>query len=97
MLNFIKRYSIWIICLLSFFTALFYAQLNLSQLPDEFKRRNTTVITNDDYSYLNPTETYIETGIWKQEGNSIQSYFLRPPGYGIFYLVFFFFFIQTLF
>ena len=89
MLNFIKKYTIWIICLLSFFTALFYAQLNLSELAGEFKRGNTTIITNDDYSYLNPAETYIETGVWKQEGNSIQSYFLRPPGYSVFYLVFF--------
>jgi len=85
---FLKKYIIWIICLLSFFSALFYNQLNLDKLPKELKRDNTTVITKDDYSYLNPPETYLKTGIWKQEGNDTQSYFLRPPGYGIFYLLF---------
>lgn len=85
---FLKKNIIWIICFLSFFTALFYNQLNLNKLPDTQKRENTTVITKDDYSYLNPAETYLKTGEWKQEGNSMQSYFLRPPGYGIFYLFF---------
>ena len=85
---FLKKNIIWFICILSFFTALFYSQLNLSKLPEERKRENTTVITKDDYSYLNPAENYLKTGVWKQEGNSMQSYFLRPPGYGIFYLFF---------
>lgn len=85
---FLKKNIIWIICSLSFFTALFYTHLNLNKLPNDLKRKNTTVITKDDYSYLNPPETYLKTGIWKQEGNNIQSHFLRPPGYGLFYLFF---------
>jgi hypothetical protein len=74
--------------LLSFFSASFYQQLNLNKLPNELKRDNTTVVTKDDYSYLNPPETFLRTGIWKQEGNSIQSHFLRPPGYGVLYYLF---------
>ena len=84
----LKKNIIWVICILSFFTALFYNQLNLKKLPQERKRENTTVITKDDYSYLNPAKNYLETGVWKQEGNTIQSYFLRPPGYGsVYYLL----------
>jgi len=86
---FLKKNIIWIICLFSFFSALFYNQLNLSKLPKEKIRDHTTVITQDDYSYLNPPETYLKTGKWKQDGTTTQSYFLRPPGYGAFYLIFF--------
>lgn len=87
-LNFIKSKRIWIICILSFFSALFYNQLNLKQLPEELKRENQTVITNDDVSYLTPPKNYIETGAWKANSIGKQAHFIRSPGYGIFYMVF---------
>ena len=87
-MHFIKNNTIWIICLLSFFSALFYNQLNLNLLPTELKRDNVTVATNDDVSYLAPPKNYLETGVWKANSIGDQSYFIRPPGYGIFYMFF---------
>ena len=59
--------------------------MNLSHIPDAEKRENQTIKTSDDYSYLNPAENYINYGEWKQDGASKQSYFVRTPGYGLFY------------
>jgi hypothetical protein len=85
-LNFIKSKSIWIICLLSFFTAFTYNEINLNKLPKEKIREYQTVITNDDNSYLSPAQNYLQLGEWKSDAIGKQAYFVRPPGYGIFYL-----------
>ncbi len=84
-LNFIKSKGIWIICVLSFIAAFSYNQVNLKHVPAKQIRQHQTIKTNDDNSYLSPPETYINTGEWKQNGPGKQSYFLRPPGYGLFF------------
>ena len=84
----LKKNIIWVICILSFCTAFFYNQLNLQQLPKDKIRENQTVITNDDISYIVPPKNYLATGVWKDNSIGKQSYFVRPPGYGIFYMVF---------
>ena len=84
--HFIKTKSIWIICLLSFLSALAYNEINLKHLPKEKIREGQTVITNDDYSYLKPAQNYLKTGEWKSDVLGNQAYFVRPPGYGVFYL-----------
>ncbi len=83
----IKKYTIHLICILSFFTALFYNELNLKYLPDDAKREHQTVGTNDDASYLNPPLNYLTTNTWYEDyyGGKI-GYFIRPPGYGLIYL-----------
>ncbi len=86
-LNVIKSKSIWIICILSFLTAFSYNQTNLKHIPKEQVREHQTVITNDDISYLRPAKNYIENGNWKANSPGIQSYFIRTPGYGIFYMM----------
>ncbi|MCO6500094.1 MAG: hypothetical protein J5I47_06915 [Vicingus serpentipes] len=85
---FIKKKSIWIICTLSFLSALFYNELNIHQLDNNQLRANETIITNDDASYLNPPTNYLNTKQWKDNSIGKQSYFIRPPGYGIFYFLF---------
>jgi len=87
-MDFLKNNTIWIICLFSFFSSLFYNQTNLHQLPEELKRDHITVITNDDASYLRPPENYIQTGIWQENSIGKQSHFVRSPGYGFFYMLF---------
>lgn len=80
-----KFKAIWFVCLLAFASALTINQLNLNQLSNEDKRQGKTIITNDDPSYLRPAENYIKTGEWKDNSLGTQSYFTRPPGYGILY------------
>ncbi len=87
-MNFFKKHIIWIICILSFCAAFFYNQLNLQHLSEDQLRENQTVITNDDISYIVPPQNYLATGIWKDNSIGKQSYFVRPPGYGMFYLIF---------
>lgn len=81
----IKFKAIWFICLLSFASALTFNIINLNQLPEENKRQGRTVKTSDDPSYLRPAENFIKTGEWKDNLLGTQSYFTRPPGYGILY------------
>lgn len=80
-----KFKAIWFICLLAFASAITVNQLNISKLPSESIRKGQTVITNDDASYLRPAENFITTGVWKDNSIGTQSYFTRPPGYGILY------------
>jgi hypothetical protein len=88
-MSFLKDNTIWIICILSFFSAFFYNQLNLKHIPKERLRENQTIITSDDFSYLAQPKNYLETGIWMGGSpQQKQSYFLRSPGYGIFCMVF---------
>ncbi len=81
-----KPKAIWIICILSFIAAFWVNEFNLDHLPASLIRENSTIITNDDASYLRPAENYLATGIWKDNGNTMQSHFIRPPGYGWFYM-----------
>jgi hypothetical protein len=84
-MNFLKNNAIKIICLLSFFTAFLYNQLNLNSLPTDSLRANQTVKTSDDPSYLRPPENWIKNNEWKDNSIGKQSYFIRTPGYGLFY------------
>lgn len=77
--------SLWIIVILSLFTATFFNQLNINQLPEEFIRDGETIITNDDGSYLGPATNFYENGIWKNNFSGKISYFAHTPGYGILY------------
>lgn len=78
---------LWLIVILSLFTATFFNQLNLNQLPKEFIRDGETVVTNDDLSYIRPAIHFNKTGVWKDEIKGDLSYFLRSPGYGTLYYI----------
>jgi hypothetical protein len=84
-----KDYLIYLVCLLSFVFALLYNSVNLHHLPVDYQRGGQTVITNDDISYLNPPTSYLKTNVWQEDywGGKV-GYFLRPPGYGLLYMVF---------
>jgi hypothetical protein len=84
-MRFLKIKTTWVICILSFASALFINQINLEHIPDSQKRNGITVKTSDDVSYLKPAENYIAFGEWKDNSLGKQSYFVRPPGYGIIY------------
>ena len=84
-IEFIKNKVIVIICIASFLSALIYNEVNLNQIPTEHIRVGETIVTNDDISYLVPPKNYLEKGEWKANDVGKQAYFIRPPGYGIFY------------
>lgn len=77
---------IWTLCILSFFAALGYNEVNFKHLPNKKKRAMETVKTMDGSRYLYPATNFKEEGIWKDTFEGKQSYFLRAPGYGLFYL-----------
>lgn len=82
-----KVKPIYWICLLSLIASVFYNELNLSFIPESYLRDGEMVKTNDDLSYLRPVENFVETGVWKDKVAGDISYFLRSPGYGIFYWI----------
>lgn len=89
MMEKIKKNAIRIICILSFFTAFTYNEINLKHLPDDSKRDNVTVITSDDASYYNPPQEFIRGNGWQEDyWGAKTGYFIRPPGYGILYFIF---------
>jgi len=89
MLKQIKNKAIYILCILSFLTAFTYNEINLGHLPEDLKRDNETVITNDDASYFHPPQEYLKGNGWQEDywGGKI-GFFIRPPGYGFLYLLF---------
>ena len=89
--------GIFIITLIS---AFFYNEINLNYLKTEFPenvRLQETIQTADDDSYLSPPNNWLKTGIWKDgsDNSDKRSYFIRPPGYGTFYLFHIFLFGET--
>ncbi|MCW3104972.1 MAG: hypothetical protein JWO09_3412 [Bacteroidetes bacterium] len=84
-----KDIAIYILCILSFFAALFYNELSLRKAPADVVRSGGTIITNDDASYINPPRNYLESNSWGEDyGASKLGRFIRPPGYGLLYLPF---------
>lgn len=72
-----------IIASLAFLISLFFNELNLYHLrKDSLElRHNSTIITADDASYLNPAKNFIEKGEFKGNMLGRGAYFLRPPAY----------------
>ena len=58
-------------------------------------RDGQTVITADDASYLSPADNFLENGVWRANSPSLNSYYLRSPGYGGIYLIFKYLFPQN--
>lgn len=77
---------------IAFLSAFAYNQLNLHYLKksdNNYLRSGETIKTSDDVSYLFPPLNFLENKTWKDNSikTDIRSYFIRPPGYGIFYLI----------
>ena len=91
MINVSQKYIILLIAVLSFFTALLYNEINLNYTREDAGsglRYNETIACSDDVSYITPPENYLKNGVWKDNAPGRQSYFMRPPGYGLFYMIF---------
>jgi hypothetical protein len=91
----VRNNAIYILCFFSFFAAVFYNEFNLSHLPPDSIRVGGTVITNDDAGYLNPPRNYLKEGIWGEDYPGNVGRFIRPPGYGLVYLPFAYFFTES--
>lgn len=80
-----------LLLIIAFVAALVWNETNFyflkKTLPEKI-RDDATIHTNDDVSYLSPAKHFYDTGIWKDNSPGRQSYFLRPPGYGLLYLFF---------
>lgn len=85
--NLFQSILIFIICFITQWTI---NQKNISNLNNSGieTRLNQTVITADDYSYLNPVENFLKTGIWKESKTGDNAFYQRSPGYGLFSLPF---------
>jgi hypothetical protein len=66
--------------------AVFWQELNLYFLNNQFPYHHGLITCADEASYLRPPQNLLDIGIWKDSSNGITSYFLRPPGFGLYYL-----------
>ena len=83
-----RKYTPYIIAVLSLLAALFYNELNVratrSAAPERLNLKYNSLKTPDDASYLRPAENYYYKNVWRDNSSGRQSYFMREPGYGIF-------------
>lgn len=94
-----KTFLLTVIFAVAFTTSFFYNEINLHYLKQDkcSLRSDETIITADDESYLVPPSNYLKNNIWKDNSlsNDTRSYFLRPPGYGVFYMIHVYLFGET--
>lgn len=78
-----------IISLLSLLSAFVVNEINLHWLRKDGVelRKNETLITADDASYISPAENYKTTGELKNNTSDKSAYFMRPPGYSGFIIL----------
>jgi len=79
-----------LIFLVGLLVPLFYNLVNHQYLRNEkpeLLRENTTIVTADDVSYLGPASNYVANNIWKTNNPGLQSYYQRPPGYSLTWLM----------
>lgn len=74
--------------LLSMVFSMAYNEWNIAYLeiahPEKVSEAGT-VITSDDASYLVPPQNWLEGKGWKDNSLGIRSFFLRSPGYGLWF------------
>ncbi|MBI2259370.1 MAG: hypothetical protein HYU67_10810 [Flavobacteriia bacterium] len=75
-----------LIAFVSTLFAVFYQEYNQYSLNNQFPSQNGLITCADESSYLRPPQNWLEIGEWKDNSKSITSFFLRPPGYGLFFL-----------
>lgn len=66
--------------------AVFWQELNLFFLHGNFPYSHGLITCADEVSYLKPARNFFETGIWSTKSKGIIGYFMRPPGFGLYYL-----------
>lgn len=81
-----KRWQIYLLAFSATLLAVFWQELNLVYLNGLFPSKNGLLTSADEASYFGPVDHFLESGVWKNKGNSLSAYFIRTPGYGFVYL-----------
>ena len=78
-----------IISLLSLLSAFVVNEINLHWLRKDGVelRKNETIMTADDASYIAPAVNYMAIGKFKNNSSDISAFFMRPPGYSALIIV----------
>ena len=84
-----KRFAFLALFSVSLISAIFWNEFNKYELRKAgiALRHNSTVITNDDYSYLAPYDSFLRNGSFYTDELSKYTTVTRSPGYGGFYFV----------
>lgn len=72
--------------------AVFWQELNLFYFHTDFPGFHGLITSADEASYLRPPLNLLGTGEWKDSSTGIASHFMRPPGFGLYFLILKFFF-----
>jgi hypothetical protein len=80
------RKKILLIAVFGTLLAVLWQELNQYYLNYSFPSSNGLITCADEASYLRPPQNFLLKNTWKDNSEGITSYFLRPPGYGIYFL-----------
>lgn len=80
------KQALYLIAFIGTILAVFWQELNLIFLNGNLSSFFDLITSADEASYLRPPLNFLGNGVWKDNSISITSYFLRPPGYGIYFL-----------
>ncbi len=78
--------KVFFIALLGTFLAVFWQELNQYVLHYPNSKHANLISSADEASYIRPAENLLLKSSWKDSSTGITSYFLRPPGFGLYYL-----------
>lgn len=76
-----------LIALFGSLIAVFWQELNQYYLTYSFPSQNGLITCADESSYIRPADNFLSKNVWKDNSTGITSYFLRPPGFGMYYLL----------
>ena len=84
-----KRFAFLVLFSISLISAIFWNEFNKHELRKAGieLRQNTTVITNDDISYLAPYDSFLKNGTFYTDELSKYASITRSPGYGSLYYI----------
>ncbi len=74
------------IALIGTLLAVFWQELNQYVLHYPNSKHANLISSADEASYIRPAENLLLKSTWKDSSTGITSYFLRPPGFGLYYL-----------
>jgi ABC-type multidrug transport system fused ATPase/permease subunit len=83
----LPKRKILLIALFGTLLAVFWQEYNLYTLNHQFPYSNGLITCADEASYIRPAENLLEKGLWKDNSIGITSWIMRPPGFGIYYLI----------
>lgn len=81
------KFKVFLIAFTATLFAVFWQELNLKQLHNKYPYSNGLITSADEASYLRPPQNLLEKGKWEGSTSGVVSKIMRPPGFGIYFII----------